>query len=154
MDYGFFTDGDDGEHTKGATPFWVVKVKPSITIWNMLVQCKGVEDLAAIKEAVESLNRLGYPESLAFRDAVIRELKELLGVRAIAHAPPKHDSASAGMVRNAIKQVKEKVRTVVIATRGLYGVVMDLEHATLAWCAFRWVDHFPYCEGRRWTHCI
>ena len=85
MDYGFFTDGDDGEHTRGATPFLVVKVKPSVLIWSTLVQCKGVEDQAAIKETVESLNRLGYPElivrsdnepaMLAFRDAVIRELK-------------------------------------------------------------------------------
>ena len=55
MDHGFFTDGDDGEHTRGATPFLVVKVKPSI----MPVQCKGVEDQAAIKETVESLKRLG-----------------------------------------------------------------------------------------------
>ena len=46
----------------------------------------------------------------------------------------KYDSASAGMVENAIKQVKEKVRTLVIATRELHGVVMDLEHVALAWC--------------------
>ena len=114
MDYGFFTDG-------GATPFLVVRGKPSMTIWNVPVQCKGVEDQAAIKETVESLNRLGYPELivrsdnepaiLSFRDAVIRELKERFGVRAIAQAPPKYDSASAGMVENAIKQVKEQVRT-------------------------------------------
>ena len=32
MDYGFFTDGDDGEHTRGATPFLVVKVKRSMMI--------------------------------------------------------------------------------------------------------------------------
>ena len=82
MDYGFFPDGDDGEHTRGATPFLVVKVKPSMVIWSMPVQCKGVEDKAAINETVESLNILGYPElidrsdnepaMLAFRDAVIR----------------------------------------------------------------------------------
>ena len=71
---------------------------------------------------------------LAFRDAVIRELKERFGVRAIAQAPPKYGSASAGMVENAIKQVKEKVRTLVIATRELHGVVVDLEHVALAWC--------------------
>ena len=71
---------------------------------------------------------------LAFRDAAIRELTELFGVRAIAQAPTKYDSASAGMVDNAIKQVKEKVRTVVIATRELDGVVMDPEHVALAWC--------------------
>ena len=47
----------------------------------------------------------------AFRDAVIRELKERFGVRAIAQAPPKYDSASAGIMENANKQVKEKVRT-------------------------------------------
>ena len=46
---------------------------------------------------------------LAFRDAVIRELKERFGVRAIAQAPPNNDAASAGKVENAIKQVKEKV---------------------------------------------
>ena len=65
----------------------------------MPVQCESVEDQAAIKETVESLNRPGYPELLvrsdtepamfAFRDAVIRELKERFGVRAIAQAAPK-----------------------------------------------------------------
>ena len=55
VDYGFFTDGQeptpkgDSEITKGATPFPVVKVN-------------GVEDQAATKETVDSLNRLGYPE--------------------------------------------------------------------------------------------
>ena len=111
MDYGFFADGDDGEHTRGATPFLVVKVQPSVMIWSVPVQCKGVEDQAATKETVESLNRLGYlellvrsynePAMLGFRNAVIRELKERFGVRAIAQAPPKYDSASAGMVENA-----------------------------------------------------
>ena len=124
--------------------FLAVKAKPSMMIWSMLVQCKGVEDQAAIKETVESLHRRGYPElivrsdnepaMLAFRDAVIRELKQRCGVRAIAHAPPKYDSASAGMVENATKHVKEKVRTLVTATRDLHGVVMDPEHVALAWC--------------------
>ena len=68
MDYGFFTDGDDGEHTRGATPFLVVKIKPSMMFWSMLVPCKGVEDQAAIKEMVESLNRLGYPELIVRSD--------------------------------------------------------------------------------------
>ena len=67
------------------------------------------------------------PAVLAFRDAVIRQLKQRFGVRAIAEAPPKHDSASVGMVENAIKQVKEKVRTLAVATRELHGVVMDPE---------------------------
>ena len=99
MDHGFFTDGDDGEDTRGATAVLVVKIKPSMM---MPVQRKDVEDQAAIKETVESLNRLGYPElivrsdnepaTLAFSDAVIRELKECFGVRAIAQAPPKYDS--------------------------------------------------------------
>ena len=38
MDYEFFTDGDDGEHTRGATPFLVVKIKPSMMIWSTHVQ--------------------------------------------------------------------------------------------------------------------
>ena len=59
LEYGFFTDGDDGEHKKEATPFLVAKVKSSMMIWSMLVQCKGVEDQTAIKETGESLNRLG-----------------------------------------------------------------------------------------------
>ena len=144
MDHGFFTDGDYDEHSKGATQFLVVKVKPSMMIWSMPVRCQGVEDQAAIEEMVESLNRLGYPEliigpdnepgMLAFRDAVIRELKERFGVRAIAQAPPTHDSASAGMVETAIKQVQEEVRTLVIATRELHGIVMDAERVALAWC--------------------
>ena len=33
------------------------------------------------------------------------------------------------------KKIKEKVRTLVIATRELHGVVMDPEHVALAWCA-------------------
>ena len=57
-----------------------VKVKPSMMIWSMLVQCKCVEDQTAIKETVESLNRIGYPE-LTVRSE-IKELKERFGVRA------------------------------------------------------------------------
>ena len=59
----------------------------------MLVQCKGVEDRAAIKDTVESLNRLGYPELIvssddefavrSFRDAVAKELEERFGFRAL-----------------------------------------------------------------------
>ena len=64
-----------------------------------------------IKEKFESLDRFGSPELtassdneptlLAGRDAVIRELKERVGVRAIAQAQPKYDSASGGKVENA-----------------------------------------------------
>ena len=61
-------------------------------------------------------------------------LKERLGVRAVAQAPPKYDSASAGVVENAITQVKVTVRTMVTATRQLHGVVIDPEHAALACC--------------------
>ena len=95
----------------------------------MFVQCNGVEEQAAIKESVESW--LGYPESIvmsdnvpdlsAFRDAVIRELKERFCVRAIAQGPPKCDSASAGTVEDAIKHINEKVRILVTATRELHG---------------------------------
>ena len=69
-----------------------------------------------------SRNRLGYPE------LIVRSVKERLGDRAVAQAPPKCDSASAGVGENAIKQVTGKVRTLVIATRELDGVVMDPEH--------------------------
>ena len=35
MDHRFFTDGDDVEHTRGATPFLVVKIKPSnAKVWK------------------------------------------------------------------------------------------------------------------------
>ena len=108
MDYGFFTDGDDGEHTRRATPFLVVKVKPNMMIWSMLVQCKGVEAQATIKETVESSNRVAYPELILRSDTFVTLLKERFGVRGIAQAPPKYDSASVGMVENAIKQGKEK----------------------------------------------
>ena len=70
---------------------WVktpVNLKPSMMIWSMPVQCKGVEVQAATKETVESLNRFGYwelivrsdtePATFAFRDAVIRALKDVL----------------------------------------------------------------------------
>ena len=63
---------------------------------------------------------------------MIRVLKERSGVGAIAQAP-KYDSASAGMVENAIKTSQgEKVRTLVIATR--HGVVVDSDRVALAWC--------------------
>ena len=45
MDYRFFTDGDESD-TRRATPFLVVKIKPSMMMWSMPVQCKGVEDQA------------------------------------------------------------------------------------------------------------
>ena len=48
------------------------------------------------------------PAMLAFRDAVIRELKERFGVRAIAQAPPEYDSAPAGMVKTPSKRSKRK----------------------------------------------
>ena len=56
-----FTDGDDGEDTIGATPFLLVKVRPSMMIWSMLVQCKGLEDQAVMKETVESWNETWLP---------------------------------------------------------------------------------------------
>ena len=124
-----------------------------------------MEDQAAIKETAEWLNRLGYPEltvrldndpaMLAFRDAVIRKQKEHFGVRVIAHAPRTYDPASAGMVENVTKLVKEKVRTLVIATRKLHGVVMDPVHVALAWYVhFCWSNQSPYRERCRWAHCI
>ena len=68
MDYGFFVDGDDGEHTRIATLFLVVKIKPSMMIWSMFVLCNGVEDQTAIKETVESSNRLGDSELIVISD--------------------------------------------------------------------------------------
>ena len=38
------------------------------------------------------------------------------------------------MVKNAIKLVNWKVRTLVTVICELHGVVMDLEHVALAWC--------------------
>ena len=99
---GFFTDGQEPtpigniDITHGATPLLVVKVMPSMMIWSMHVQCKGMEDLGAIKETVESLNRLGYLE---------------FTVRSDTEASPLAD-----MVENDIKQGKEKVRTLVTAS--------------------------------------
>ena len=43
-------------------------------------------------------------------------------------------SEQSHIVENSFKQVKEEVRTLVIATRELHGVVMDPEHVALAWC--------------------
>ena len=99
----------------------------------MPAQCKG--------EEVKALNSLGHleftvrsdnePTMRALRDAVIRELNERFGVRPIAQAPPKYDAASAGMMENATKWVEAEVRTLVIATRELHGVVVDPEHVAL-----------------------
>jgi len=153
MDYGFFTDGDEkqgnisaqeGAIPKGATVFLVVKVKPSMMMYSTVVRCKGAEDQAAIKETVEALNRLGYPEIIlrsdnepamkSFKDAVAKDLRERFGVRVITQATPKYDSASAGMIESGIKAIKEKVRTLVIAARELHGVVIGPDHVALEWC--------------------
>ena len=99
MDLGFFTDRQeqtskgDGKITREVTPILVLKLKPSMMIWSMLVQCKGAEDQAETEETVESLNRLGYPELIvrsinepamrACRDAVIKDLNQCFGVTVI-----------------------------------------------------------------------
>ena len=122
-DYGFFIDGDDGEHTKEATPFLLVKVKPSMMIWD---------DQAAIKETVESLNGLGVRHWTS--QVSLSRRCDQRADRTFWCPSNKKDSASAGMVENAITHVKENVRAWVIATRELHGVVMDPNHVTLAWC--------------------
>ena len=96
LDYGFLLT-DRNKHRKVTARslgeplrFLVVNVTPSMMILSMLVQCKGVEDQAAIKETVVSLTRLGYPELIvrsdnepAMRSFRVRvELKERFGVRA------------------------------------------------------------------------
>ena len=101
MDYGFFTDGqeptskDDGEHIRRATPLWVVKVKPIMMIWGMLVQCKGVEDPAGNQGNGRVVEQASLPgvdcQIRQWTDAVSRELKDGFGVKAIAQAPPKYD---------------------------------------------------------------
>ena len=132
------------EIPKGATPFLVIRVKPCMMTWSFPVRCKGLEDQTAIKEAVDLLNKLGYPELIMRTDgepairvvrlAVARELKEQHGIRVIQQNTPKYDSASAGLVENAVKQVKEKVRVLVIGARELHGATIDRNHVTLPWC--------------------
>ena len=82
-----------------------------------------------------------------------RSWKERFGVRAIAQAPRQYDSASAGMVEIAIRQIKDKART--IAARELRGVVMNPEHVALSWCvSFVAQIIVSDGEGQGWTHCI
>ena len=90
-----------GEHTRGATPFLVVNSQAEYI--DLEHACPMQQVWRIKQQTVESLNKLGHlelsvrsdnePAMLAFRDAVIRELKERFGVRAIAQAPPKYDSA-------------------------------------------------------------
>ena len=119
MDHGFFTDGQEqnmrGE-TKGATPFMVVKVKPSVMIWIMLVQCKCVEDQAAIKDTVEPLNRLGDPEltSRSDHEPAIRVFRDAVG-QSVLMSELLHRLHKNRILRllarwkKATRQVKEKV---------------------------------------------
>ena len=104
-----------------------------------------MDDQTAIKETFESWKRLGYPELIvisdnesamvAFRDGVIRGLKDRFECPSNRTCSTNHTILrQLAWWKNAIKQVKEKVRTLVIATRELHGVVMDLEHVALAWC--------------------
>ena len=112
--------------------------------WSFPVRCKRLEDQTAIKEAVDFLNKLGYPELIMRTDgepairvvrlAVAMELKEQHGIRVIQQNTPKYDSASAGLIENAVKQVKEKVRVLVIGARELHGATIDRNHVTLPWC--------------------
>ena len=76
------------------------------------------------KEAVDLLSKLGYPELIMRTD----------GIRVIQQNTPKYDSTSAGLVENAVKQVKEKVRVLVIGARELHGATIDRSHLTLPWC--------------------
>ena len=117
MDYAFFFFCDEHEERlsesetqateilKGATPFLVIRVKPCLMTWSFLVRCKGLEDQTAIRETVDLLNKLGYPELIMRTDgepairevrlAAARELKEQHGIRVIQQNTPKYDSASA-----------------------------------------------------------
>ena len=119
--------------------------------------CEGVEDQAAIKETVESVNRLGHPEFIVrldngpamttFSNVLIGELKERFGVRAI---PPggtvekpsnkSKKSANVGDWHKKRQISQKKVRTLVIATRELDGAVVDVGHVVLVWCV-RFADH-------------
>ena len=68
----------------------------------------------AIKETVQSMNRLGYldlivitenaPAMSAFRDVVFRKFMEHFGVRAIAQAPPQYDSLWDGGERHQTRR--------------------------------------------------
>ena len=66
-------------------------------------------------------------------DADAKECTERFGVRTIARAPPKYNSPSAGMVRHALREVTEKVRTLLTAAPELHGVVTSPKHVALAW---------------------
>ena len=65
--------------------------------------------------------------------------------------PPTYDSASCGNVENAIKPVKVKVRTLVIAPREIHGVVMDPELVALAW-SVRFAEQISSRTTREWSH--
>ena len=73
----------------------------------------------------------GEPAIRVVRSAVAKELKEQHGIRVIQQGTP---TASAGLVENAVKQVKDKVRVLVIGDRELHGATIDLKHVTLPWC--------------------
>ena len=137
MDYAFFCDEHEErlsetqatEITKGATPLLVIRVKPCMMTWSFPVRRKGLEDQTAIKEAVDLLNKLGYPE-LAMRT----DGGPAIRIRVIQQGTTKYDSASAGLVENAVKQLKEKFRVLVIGARELHGATVDRNHVTLLWC--------------------
>ena len=65
---------------------------------------KDVKELSA--QAVDLLSKLGYQGLIMRTD----------GIRVIQQNTPKYDSTSAGLVGNAVKQVKEKVRVLVIGS--------------------------------------
>ena len=51
----------------------------------------------------------------------------------IPQEPPPHDSQNSGKAESGIRQVKEKVRTLVVAARELHDVVIDSRHRCLEW---------------------
>ena len=64
-------------------------------------------------EAVDLLSMLGYPGLILRTD----------GIRVIQQNTPKYNLTSAGLVENAVKQVKEKVRVLVTGARTGGGLV-------------------------------
>ena len=69
------------------------------------------------------MSKLGYPELIMRTN----------GIRVIQQNTPKYDSTLAGLVDNAVKRVKEKVRVLVIGARELHGATIDRSHVTLPW---------------------
>ena len=71
---------------------------------------------------------------VALSRRVGEKLKEA-GIKTMHNTSPAYDSRSAGHAESGVRNVKEKVRTLICFALELHGVTVGKSHVSLPWCA-------------------